>query len=189
MSISSLYIYRHSININFFIIIIIISKFWRIRTIIIHIILITKSIIQTCLSSYDEIGNITYDQQPNSINFTMPFSYDAQRIADPKNTVFIHQEVEIPKPSPLSAEGGYQGFTNGKDVTNVLMVEGNNKTKDVVHFMIAKPIVQQIANIYLQDSNNGTDGTMTFSLVPSKNGSMTSGGMTMNYTISVMTPM
>jgi hypothetical protein len=25
--------------------------------------------------------------------------------------------------------------------------------------------------------------------VPSKNGSMTSGGMTMNYTISVMTPM
>lgn len=119
----------------------------------------------------------------------MPFSYDPQRIADPRNTVFIHQEVEIPKPSPLSAEGGYQGFTNGKDVTNVLMVDGNNKTKDVVHFMIAKPIVLQIANIYLQDSNNGTDGIMTFSLVPPKNGSMTSGGMTMNYTISVMTPM
>ena len=101
------------------------------------------------LSYYDEIGNITYNQQANSINFTMPFSYDPQRIADPKNTVFIHQEVEIPKPSPLSAEGGYQGFTNGKDVTNVLMVDGNNKTKDIVHFMIAKPAVEQITNEYL----------------------------------------
>ncbi len=130
------------------------------------------------LSYYDEIGNITYNQQANSINFTMPFSYDLERISDPANTVFIHQEVEIPKPSPLSAEGGYKGFTNGKDVTNVLMVDGNNETKDVVHFMIAKPAVEQIASEYLKKtgSNNTVEGLMTFSLIPSKNGSMAMGG-------------
>ena len=142
------------------------------------------------LSYYDEIGNITYNQEANSINFTMPFDYDPSRLNDPKNTVFIHQEVEVPKPSPLSTEGGYQGFTNGKDVTNVLMVDGNNKTKDVVHFMLAKPAVQQIVNEYSKNSNNSTDGVMTFSLVPSKNGSMTmGGGMAMNHTMPMMTPM
>lgn len=120
----------------------------------------------------------------------MPFSYDPQRIADPRNTVFIHQEVEIPKPSPLSAEGGYQGFTNGKDVTNVLMVEGNNKTKDVVHFMIAKPAVEQITNEYLKNSNTtSAEGLMTFSLIPSKNGSMAMGGGAMNHTMPMDMPM
>jgi hypothetical protein len=142
------------------------------------------------LSYYDEIGNITYDQAANSINFTMPFDYDPNRLNDPTNSVFIHQEVEVPKPSPLSTESGYQGFTNGKDVTNVLMVDGNNKTKDVVHFMLAKPAVQQITNEYLKNSNNITDGVMTFSLVPSENGSMTmGGGMAMNHTMPMMTPM
>lgn len=146
------------------------------------------------LSYYDEIGNITYNQQPNSINFTMPFSYDPNRLNDPKNTVFIHQEVEIPKPSPLSAEGGYQGFTNGKDVTNVLMVDGNNETKDIVHFMLAKPAVQQITDEYLENSGNSNssstavDGLMTFSLIPSKNGSMAMGGA-MNHSMPMMMPM
>lgn len=146
------------------------------------------------LSYYDEIGNITYNQQPNSINFTMPFSYDPSRLNDPKNTVFIHQEVEIPKPSPLSAEGGYQGFTNGKDVTNVLMVDGNNKTKDIVHFMLAKPAVQQITDEYLENSGNSNssstavNGLMTFSLIPSKNGSMAMGGA-MNHSMPMMMPM
>jgi hypothetical protein len=70
------------------------------------------------------------------------------------------------------------------------MVDGNNKTKDVVHFMLAKPAVQQIVNEYSKNSNNSTDGVMTFSLVPSKNGSMTmGGGMAMNHTMPMMTPM
>ncbi len=142
------------------------------------------------LSYYDEIRNIIYDETANSINFSMPFDYDPNRLNDPTNTVFIHQEVEVPKPSPLSAEGGYQGFANGKDVTNVLMVDGNNETKDIVHFMLAKPAVQQIANEYLKNSNNNTDGIMTFSLIPSKNGSMAmGGGMAMNHTMPMTMPM
>jgi len=132
------------------------------------------------LSYYDEIGNITYDQSKNSINFTMPFNYNLDRLNDPKNNVYIHQEVEIPRPSPLSSSGGYLGYTNHKDVSNVLMVDGSNKTKDVVHFMMTKPVVLQIANEYVKNSNNNTasdnDSLMTFSLIPSRNGSMPMGG-------------
>ena len=113
----------------------------------------------------------------------MPFSYDLARLNDPKNTVFVHQEVEVPKPSVLSADGAYRGIANDKDVTNVLMVDGNNQTKDVVHFMMTKPVVLQIANDYLKNNNNNTNGLMTFSLIPSKNGSVPMNGnmnMTMN---------
>ena len=52
-----------------------------------------KTIPTKVLSYYDEIGNITYDKTAKSINFTMPFSYDLARLNDPKNTVFVHQEV------------------------------------------------------------------------------------------------
>ncbi len=145
-----------------------------------------KTIPTKVLSYYDEIGNITYNQPSNSINFTMPFNYDPKRLDDPKNTVFIHQEVEVPKPSVLSADGAYLGYTNGKDVTNALMVDGNNQTKDIIHFMLAKPIVQQISNEYLNKTNQASaDGIMTFSLVPSKNGSMAMGGA-VNQTIPMM---
>ncbi len=145
-----------------------------------------KSLPIKALSYYDEIGNVTYDKSSNSVNFTMPFNYDPQRLNDPKNTVFVHQELEIPKPSTLANPGGYHGYANGKDVTNVLMVDGNNKTKDIVHFMLTKPIVQQISNEYLKDSNNKTNGMMTFSLVPSKNGSMAiSGDMNMTMDMGV----
>ena len=135
------------------------------------------------LSYYDEIQNIAYDPRSNSINFTMPFTYDLDRLSDPKNNVFIHQEVELPKPSILTAPGSYVGYTNGKEVTNTLMVDGNNQTKDVVHFMLSKPVIQEIAQEYLKNSTNAVDGKMSFSLVPSENGSMAMGG-TMNHTMS-----
>lgn len=143
-----------------------------------------KTIPTKVLSYYDEIGNITYDKAANSINFTMPFSYDLARLNDPKNTVFVHQEVEVPKPSVLSADGAYRGIANDKDVTNVLMVDGNNQTKDVVHFMMTKPVVLQIANDYLKNNSNSTNGLMTFSLIPSKNGSMAMSG-NMNMTMGM----
>ena len=147
-----------------------------------------KTLPMKVLSYYDEIGNITYNQASNSINFTMPFTYDPKRLDDPKNTVFIHQEIEVPKPSVLSSDGAYQGYTNGKDVTNVLMVDGNNQTKDIIHFMLAKPMVQQISDEYLKNINKtSADGLMTFSLIPSKNGSMAmGGGGAMNHTMPMM---
>jgi hypothetical protein len=54
--------------------------------------------------------------------------------------------------------------------------------------MLAKPIVQQISNEYLNKTNQTTaNGLMTFSLVPAKNGSMAMGGGVMNHTMPMMT--
>jgi hypothetical protein len=140
------------------------------------------------ISYYDEVDNVTYDESSHSVNITMPFTYSTERINDPDNNVFIHQELEIPKPSPLSSTGGYLGYVNGKDVTNVLTVDGNNATQDVVHFLLAKPAVKQIVDEYLAKNNTSISGSnnsaiqgdvvgkMSFSLLPSQNGSAPQSG-------------
>ncbi len=101
----------------------------------------------------------------------MPFNYDMSRLNDTDNNVYVHQEVFVPRPSALSSSGGYTGFVNGMDVTNNLVVDGSNETKDVVHFMLTKPIILQIASQYNQtsaaaaaaDNLSSTSSIMNFS--------------------------
>src|SRR6476620_4793552 len=106
---------------------------------------------------------------------------------------------------------------NGKSVTNYLVVDGSNKTKDVAHFMLTKPVVLQIARQYGKDnntkqgnetgtaasgtgnatstsssstsnsnSNTNSSSIMSFTLMPSKNGSKST-GTPMNMTSITMT--
>jgi len=127
------------------------------------------------LSYYDKINDITYNPSSNAISFTMPFNYDMNRLNDTDNNVYIHEEVSIPKPSILASAGGYIGFVNGIDMTNNIVVDGSNQTKDIVHFMLTKPIVLQTAKKYNETLNNSSSSVMTFSLIPSKNGSKSMG--------------
>ncbi len=139
------------------------------------------------LGYYDKIDDISYEPSSHAISFDMPFSYDMNRLNAKDNNVYIHQEVDIPKPSVLSAAGSYTGLVNGVDVTNNLVVDGSNKTQDVVHFMLTKPVVLQIASKHNQTSSNNSSSTMDFSLIPSKNGSM-SMGTPMDHTTMLMPP-
>ncbi len=125
----------------------------------------------------------------------MPFDYDMDRLNDTDNNVYIHQEVYVPRPSVLSSSGGYTGFVNGIDVTNNLVVDGSNETKDVVHFMLTKPVILQIANQYNQtsadatsdDDNSSSTSIMNFSLIPSETGSKTT-ETPMDHTAMMMPP-
>ncbi len=101
------------------------------------------------------------------------------------------------------------GFANGQDVNNYLVVDGSNKTTDVAHFMLTKPVVLQIASQYGKNnntkqgnetgtacsrnrkcnfnfiflifsasnsnSNTNSSSIMSFTLMPSKNGSKSMG--------------
>jgi hypothetical protein len=77
----------------------------------------------------------------------------------------VHQEVNLPKPSELSY-GSYVGTINGMNVTKNLMLDPTNRTKDVVHFMIPKPVVLEIAQ-QVTKSGQAKDGLMKFTLKPS----------------------
>ena len=120
------------------------------------------------ISYYDDIKDFNFDPNKKQMQFTMPFDWNTTRLEDQKQ-VLVHQEVSIPKGSSLASKS-YIGTINGIDVTKNLMVDPTNRTKDVIHFMIPKPAVIQIAQ---QVSNNGqvaaSNGLMEFTLAPSTN--------------------
>jgi len=69
----------------------------------------------------------------------------------------------------------YTGMINGIDLTKNLMVDPSNSSKNIVHFMLPKPEIIQIAkevnnNIHAATSN----GLMEFSLAPSTNATSSS---------------
>src|SRR5919109_563361 len=120
------------------------------------------------ISYYDDIKDFSFDPTKKQIQFTMPFDWNTTRLEQQKQ-VMVHQEVYIPKPSELASKS-YVGTINGIDVTNNLMIDPSNKTKNVIHFMVPKPAVMQIAE---QVNNNGqaaaSNGLMKFTLAPSTN--------------------
>jgi hypothetical protein len=85
----------------------------------------------------------------------------------------VHQEVSIPKGNSLASQS-YAGSINGIDVTKNLMVDPSNSTKNVVHFMLPKPAVIQIAEEVNSNGHLAKNGLMEFSLVPSTNATSSS---------------
>jgi hypothetical protein len=120
------------------------------------------------ISYYDDIKDFNFDPSKKQIQFTMPFDWNITRLEDQKQ-VMLHQEVSIPKGTSLDSLS-YTGAINGTDVTKNLMVDPSNSTKNVVHFMLPKPAIIQIAK---EVNNKGqaaaSDGLMEFSLTPSTN--------------------
>lgn len=116
------------------------------------------------ISYYDDLKDFRFDPTRKQIEFTMPFDWNITRLEE--NNLMVHQEITIPKQSEL-ASVSYIGKVNGIDVTKNLMLDDSNSTKNVIHFMLPKPVVLQIAE---QLNNNGQDGNklMQFSLEPSE---------------------
>src|SRR5215208_6237647 len=125
------------------------------------------------ISFYDDIKGFNFDQSKKQIQFTMPFDWNTTRLENQKQ-LMVHQELSIPKGSSLASQS-YTGAINGIDVTENLMVDPSNSTKNVVHFMLPKPAVTQIAK---QVNDNGhaaaSNGLMEFSLAPSTNATSSS---------------
>ena len=114
------------------------------------------------ISYYDELKDFSFDPSTKEMQFTMPFDWNLTRLQD--NKVMVHQEILLPKPSELVANS-YIGTINGIDVTKELMVDPTNSTKDVVHFMIPKPVVMQIAE-QVNKSGQEKEGLMKFTFKP-----------------------
>jgi hypothetical protein len=114
------------------------------------------------ISYYDDLKDFRFDPTKKQIEFTMPFDWNITRLEE--NNLMVHQEITIPKQSEL-ASASYIGKVNGIDVTKNLMLDDSNSTKNVIHFMLPKPLVMQIAE---QVNNNGQDSNklMLFSLEP-----------------------
>ena len=96
------------------------------------------------ISYYDALKDFTYDSMDNELKFSMPFDWNLDRLK--KVNLYVHEEISLPKPSPLAANG-YQGTINNIDLKpNSLLVDRTNSSKDVVHIMLTKPVVLDISS-------------------------------------------
>jgi hypothetical protein len=115
------------------------------------------------ISYYDDLKDFRFDPIKKQMQFTMPFDWNTTRLE--KNKVLVHQEVSIPKHSELDSRS-YVGRVNGIDVSNNLMLDDSNSTKNVIHFMLPKPVVMQIAEQIIKNGQANNE-LMQFSLEPS----------------------
>jgi hypothetical protein len=137
------------------------------------------------ISYYDALNDFKYDPSNNELKFTMPFDWNLDRLK--KVNLYVHEEVSIPNPSPLAANG-YTGTINNIDLNpNLVLVDRTNSSKDIVHIMLTKPTVLDIAQkLHEITKNNKNNQTITqemkFTLSPSNDinsGSMDSASMNM----------
>ena len=121
------------------------------------------------LSYYDKISDFTFNESKMQIEFTMPFNWNTTRLEN--NKVLVHEEVMIPKPSELAAKRSYAGTVNGIDVTKHVMLDDTDPQKDVIHFMIPKTRLIQIAEQVNNKSEQAvSDVPMRFTLQPGGGG-------------------
>jgi hypothetical protein len=117
------------------------------------------------LSYYDKINDFTFNESKMQMEFTMPFDWNTTRLE--KNKVLVHEEVTVPKPSEFTAERSYVGTVNDIDVTKNVVLDDTDPQKDIIHFMIPKSQLIQIAEQVNNKSEQAvSDEPMKFTLQP-----------------------
>jgi hypothetical protein len=131
------------------------------------------------ISYYDKLSNFGFDNKNMQIKFDMPFNWNVSRINN--TSIFVHQEVTVPKANAFTARGSFVGKVNGIDISKDVMVDNTNPQRDVIHVMIPKNNLVQLADQVNKDGQAST-GLMKFTLQPggmsmpmSSMGSMASG--------------
>jgi hypothetical protein len=115
------------------------------------------------ISYYDKLKSFSFNNKDMQMKLAMPFNWDLNRLNKVK--IFVHEEIGIPKPNQFTAKASYSGAVNGIDVTKNLVLDNSNPQRDVVHFMLPKNTVMQVAD-QVNKSGQASTPLMTFTLQP-----------------------
>ena len=128
-----------------------------------NIIVNGKQIPIKLISYYDKPNDFSFNNKDMQMKIAMPFDWDLNRLNKVK--IFVHEEIWIPKPSALTSKASYSGTVNGIDVTKNIVLDNSKPQNDVIHFMLPKNTVMQVAD---QVNKNGQASIplMTFTLQP-----------------------
>jgi hypothetical protein len=134
-----------------------------------------KNIPIKIVSYYDRLNNFTFDNKSKQMQFDMPFNWDMRRINN--TSIFVHEEVYIPKPNAFTANKSLSGTVNGINVSKDIMIDPSQPDKDVIHVMLPKDTIIQLANQVNKNGGQGSSNLMNFALHPtSSNNRTTMGG-------------
>ena len=120
------------------------------------------------ISYYDKINNFRFDNKSMQIQFDMSFNWDINRLN--KTNIFVHQEISIPTSNDFSSNRSYTAAANGIDISKSVMLDNSNPKKDVIHIMLSKNQIIQVANELTKNRQMNAD-YIRFVLKPGNNGS------------------
>lgn len=130
----------------------------------------------TIISYYDKVQNFTFKPDSKTFSWSMPFSWDMERIQSAPN-IFVHEEIRIPK--SLAGEQtitAFDAWINGNPIGRELIaLDPYSSEEDLtLHFLISKKDIISLA----QQVPPSTE-TMDFAFSPaSDGGEQTSGKIT-----------
>ena len=120
------------------------------------------------ISYYDKIKDFQFDNKSMQIRFDMPFNWNVNRLN--KTNTFVHQEIAIPVINGFASNRSYTATVNGIDVSKSIMKDNSNPKKDVIHIMLSKKQIIQVAD-NLSKNGQAYRGLMKFVLRPGSNNS------------------
>jgi hypothetical protein len=125
------------------------------------------------ISYYDKLSDFGFDNKNMQMKFDMPFNWNISRINN--TSIFVHQEVTVPKANAFTTKGSFVGKVNGIDISKDVFMDNTNPHNDVIHIMIPKNSLIQLAD---QVNKNGQASTelMKFTLQPGGTSATTSSG-------------
>ena len=150
-----------------------------------------KNIPIKIVSYYDRLNNFTFDNKSKQMQFDMPFNWDTRRINN--TSIFVHEEIYVPKPNAFTANKSLSGTVNGINVSKDIMIDPSQSDKDVIHVMLPKDTIIQLANQVNENGGEASSGLMKFALNPTSSsdnrttmggGGMMSGGSMGNMSMS-----
>ena len=120
------------------------------------------------ISYYDKINNFRFDNKSMEIQFDMPFDWDINRLN--KINIFLHQEISVPTSNDFSSNRSYGATVNGIDISKSVMLDNSNPKKDVIHIMLSKNQIIEVAD-KLTKSQQANADLIRFVLKPGNDGS------------------
>jgi hypothetical protein len=123
------------------------------------------------ISYYDKLKDFGFDTKNMQLKFDMPFNWNLSRLENAN--IFVHEEINVPKPNAFTAKGGYAGTVNGVNISKNVMLDNSNSKADVIHVMLPKNDLLTLADQIIKDGQ-ASSGIMSFTVKPQEGSSMSS---------------
>ena len=95
------------------------------------------------ISYYDKLSDFKFDNKSLRMQFDMPFNWNVSRINN--TSIFVHQEISVPKPNIFTANKSLSGTVNGVDVSKDIALDSSLPDKDIIHVMLPKNALVKLA--------------------------------------------
>ena len=125
------------------------------------------------ISYYDKLKDFRFDTKKIQMKFDMPFNWNISRLEN--SNIYVHEEINVPKPNAFTAKGGYSGNVNGINISKNVMLDNSNPNTDVIHIMLQKFDLLTLAD-KINQTGQSSGGLMSFTVLPGEGPAMGSMG-------------